>query len=163
MPSYRPSELRRRSVAQSIMRTDAIVVLPPRFCHGSGLVERLEPMLVQALIVKPAVEPIDHCVIRGLSWPAEVELHAVEVGPQIQAPRDEFWAVVDSNACRLSTLGSHVLQDPNHVVSGQPLADLDGPFLQLTPAIYRNNVALTSAFAEDRWIWSGCRTRLDLV
>ena len=32
------------------MRTDAIVVLPPRLCHGSCLVVRQEPMLIQALI-----------------------------------------------------------------------------------------------------------------
>jgi hypothetical protein len=56
MPIYRPRELRRRLVAQSTMWTDAIVVLPPRFCHGSGFVEPQEPMLVQALITKPAVE-----------------------------------------------------------------------------------------------------------
>jgi hypothetical protein len=56
MPIYRPRELRRRPVAQSTMWTDAIVVLPPRFCHGSGFVEPQEAMLVQALITKPAVE-----------------------------------------------------------------------------------------------------------
>jgi hypothetical protein len=41
MPSYRPRELRRRPVAQSTMRTDAIVVLPPRFCHGPCLVDSM--------------------------------------------------------------------------------------------------------------------------
>ncbi len=40
-----------------------IVVLPPRFCHGSGLVERQEPMLVQALVGKPAVEALHVTVL----------------------------------------------------------------------------------------------------
>jgi hypothetical protein len=30
---------------------------------------------------------------------------------------------------RLSTLGGHLFQDPHDVVSGQPLADLDGQAL----------------------------------
>ena len=51
-------------------------------------------MLVQALDTKPTIERLVECIIRGLSWPAEVELGAVEGGPWIQAPRDEFWSVV---------------------------------------------------------------------
>ena len=129
MPSCRPRELRRRPVAQSTVRTDAIVVLPPRFCHGSCFVERQEPVLVQAPVAKPTVERLDHCVIRGLSWPAEVELHAIEVRLQIQALRNELGTVIDSNALRLSAMRSHLLQDPHDVVSSQSLADLDGQAL----------------------------------
>jgi hypothetical protein len=38
-------------------------------------------MLVQALDTKSTIERLDDRIIRGLSWPAEVELHAVEVRP----------------------------------------------------------------------------------
>jgi hypothetical protein len=38
-------------------------------------------MLVQALDTKPTIERLDERIICGLSWPAEVELHAVEVRP----------------------------------------------------------------------------------
>jgi hypothetical protein len=86
-------------------------------------------VLVQALVTKPSVERLDHRIIRGFSRSAEVELHAVEVGPEIQTPRDELWPVIDSNTLRLSTLGRHLLQDPYDVVTGQPLAHLDGQAL----------------------------------
>ena len=89
MPSYPPREFERRLVAQSTMRTNATVIVPPSFCHGLCFIERKEPMLVQALDTKSTIERLDERIIRGLSWPAEVELHAVEVRPQIQAPRDD--------------------------------------------------------------------------
>ena len=81
MPIYRPRELRRCLVAQSTMRTNAIVIVSPSFCHGPYFIERQEPMLVQALDTKPTIERLDERIICGLSWPAEVELHAVEGGP----------------------------------------------------------------------------------
>jgi hypothetical protein len=82
-------------------------------------------VLVQALVTKPSIERLDHRIIRGLSRPAEVELHAIEVRPQIQAPRDELGPVIDSNALRLTAIGGDLLQDTYDIVSGQSLADLD--------------------------------------
>jgi len=35
--------------------------------------------------------------------------------------------VGDSNTLWLATLGSHMLEEPHNIVTGQPLADLDGP------------------------------------
>jgi len=83
-------------------------------------------MLVQALVAKPAVEWFAHRVIRGLSWPAEVELHAGEGCPPIQAPRDKFRTVVDPDRLRPTAMRSHLLQDANDVVPGQPLTGLNG-------------------------------------
>jgi hypothetical protein len=104
MPSYQPREFERRLVAQSTMRTNAIVIIPPSFCHGPCFIERQEPVLVQTLVAKPTIERLNERIIRWLSWPAEVELHAVEVSPQIQAPRNELRTVVDSNRLWLATL-----------------------------------------------------------
>jgi hypothetical protein len=77
------------------------------FFHGSRLVERQEQILVQALVTKPAVE----------------------VGPQIQVPRDKLRAIVDPNRLLLTTLYRRLFQDPHDIVSGQTLADLDGQAL----------------------------------
>ena len=85
------------------MRTYPIVIVSPSFCHGPCFIERQEPVLVQALDTKPTVERLDERIIRGLSWPAGVELNAIEGGPYIQAPRDELWSVVDSNRLWLAT------------------------------------------------------------
>ena len=125
MPIYPPRELERRPVPQRGMRTNPIVILPPGFCQPLGFVQRQEPVLIQALVTKPSIERLDHSIIRGLSRPAEVELHAVEGGSQIQAPRDELGPVIDSNALRLTAIGGDLLQDPYDVVPGQPLAHLD--------------------------------------
>lgn len=62
---------------------------------------------------------------RGLSRPAEVKLHTVEGGPQIQALRDELRTVIHPNRLRLATLRRDPLQDPYDIVSRQPLADLN--------------------------------------
>ena len=72
MPIYRPSELRRCSVAQSTMRADAIGIVSPSFCHGPCFIERQGPMLVQALDTKPTIERLDERMLRGLSWPAKL-------------------------------------------------------------------------------------------
>ena len=69
------------------MRTNAIVIVPPSFSHGPCFIERQEPVLVQTLVAKPTIERLNERIIRWLSWPAEVELHAARVRPQIQAPR----------------------------------------------------------------------------
>ncbi len=104
MPSYQPREFERRLVAQSTMRTNAIVIIPPSFCHGLCFIERQEPVLVQTLVAKPTIERLNERIIRWLSWPAEVELHAIEVRLQIQSPRNELRSVVDSNRLWLATL-----------------------------------------------------------
>ena len=79
MPSYRPREFQRRLFAQSTMRTNAIGIIPPSFCHGPCFIERQEPVLVQTLVAKPTIERLNERIIRWLSWPAEVELHAARV------------------------------------------------------------------------------------
>jgi hypothetical protein len=79
-------------------------------------------VLIQALVAKPTIERLDERIIRGLSWPAEVEPHAVEGGPQIQAPRDELRSVIVLNRLRLTAIGSHLLQDPNDILPSQPQA-----------------------------------------
>ena len=83
MPSYPPRKFERRLVAQSTMRTNAFVIIPPSFCHGPCFIERQEPVLVQTLVAKPTIERLNERIIRWLSWPAEVELHAARVRPQI--------------------------------------------------------------------------------
>ena len=59
-------------VVQSTMRANAIVIVPPSFCHGPCFIERQEPVLVQTLVAKPTIERLNERIIRWLSWPAEV-------------------------------------------------------------------------------------------
>ena len=73
--------------------------------------------------VRVLLPQLDERIIRGISWPAEVELHAVQGGQQIQAPRDEVWSVVDPNRLWLAMLSSHSLRDPYNIVSSQSRLD----------------------------------------
>ena len=81
MPIYPPRELERRPVPQRGMRTHSIVIVSPRFRQPCDVVQRQEPVLVQALVTKLPIERLDHRIVRRLSRSAEVELHTVEVGP----------------------------------------------------------------------------------
>ena len=78
MSIYRPRELRRCLIAQSTMRTNAIVIVPPSFCHGPYFIERQEPMLVQALDTKPTIERLDERIICGLSWDERAGFYLAE-------------------------------------------------------------------------------------
>src|SRR4051812_9642646 len=78
-------------------------------------------MLVQALLAELSVERLDERVICGFSRSAEVELHAVEVGPPIQRLRDELRSIVHANRSRQATLGCVRLQNLHHSIAAKPL------------------------------------------
>jgi hypothetical protein len=86
------------------------VILPPVFDHLLGVFQRQEPVLVQALLPELPIELLDERIICGLSWPAEVELNAIEVGPPIQRLRDEFRSVVYTDRARQAPFGGEPLQ-----------------------------------------------------
>jgi hypothetical protein len=59
------------------MRPDLVVVLSPRFDSPSGAKQAAEPMLVQAVIAKLAVERLDEGVLRPFAGLDEMQPDAV--------------------------------------------------------------------------------------
>ena len=66
--------------------TFPIVVPPPPLDFLPSILQRQEPAFVQTLFTKPGVEGLDHSVVSRLAWPAEVQLHAVQVRPLVKTP-----------------------------------------------------------------------------
>ena len=84
-----------------------IVMSSPRFHFLLGILQDRnlqgrEPVLVQALLPTSPIESLDEGVVRGLTWPAEVQLHSVRVGSLIQTLRREFRSVVHLDAIEVS-------------------------------------------------------------
>ena len=54
-----------------------VVMAPPLLQLILGVLEGLEPVLVEALLTETTVERLDKRVVRGLPGPAEVDCHPV--------------------------------------------------------------------------------------
>ncbi len=101
------------------------IVLSPSLDSGARLRNRIEPVLIQAVLSQPTVERLDAGVVRWFPWPAELQLHVVPMCPGVKHLGDEFRAVVDGNpfwqpVCRLQSL-----QDGHNGLTGNRAVDLD--------------------------------------
>ena len=76
------------------MRSGLVEVRPPRLDLAPGVVQRQEPVRVQAFIAQPAIEAFHEGIVGRLSRPAEVQRDTVDVGSVVARPRDNFRAVV---------------------------------------------------------------------
>src|SRR5262245_53320056 len=61
-------ELRWRNATQAAARSSFVVVPAPCRDHDPRLVQRLEPLLVQAFVAQFAVEAFDQIVLHRLAW-----------------------------------------------------------------------------------------------
>src|SRR5207247_1890356 len=61
-----------------------VVVSTPSLAFSACLVEAEEPIGLQALSPKLAVQAFDECVVGRLAGPAEVESNAADEGPRAQ-------------------------------------------------------------------------------
>src|SRR5204862_1313287 len=84
-------------VADRAVRSDLVVVSTPSLAFSACLVEAEEPIGVQALSPKLAVQAFDECVVGRLAGPAEVESDAAHEGPQVELLTDEFRPIVEPN------------------------------------------------------------------
>ena len=51
-----------------------------------------EPVLVQTVLAQPTVKALDHSVIGGLTWSAEVQLYPAFIGPFVHNFADWSWS-----------------------------------------------------------------------
>jgi len=91
----------RRQTGPGTMWSEAIILFLKQPDFFFCILERKEPIDVQALIAKAAVEGFDERIIRWFSGSREVQRHLVVVGPLVQRLRDEFTPVVPAKV-RLS-------------------------------------------------------------
>ena len=87
----------RRQTRQGTMWSEAIILFLKQLDFFFRILERKEPVDVQALIAKAAVEGFNERIIRWFSGPREVQRHLVVISPLVQRLRDELASVVDLN------------------------------------------------------------------
>ena len=153
-------ELSGRSVTQSAVRTDGIVVVPPRLHNVTGCGQAREPVLVETLVPKAPVEALDVGVLHRLARINEVQTHPVLVGPGIHRPPRELWPIVDHDQIRQAPFSAQPVQDPRNPETRERGIDLGG---QALPGVVVNhrftpdeNKAVKRTFArEKRLITSG--------
>jgi hypothetical protein len=63
------------------MQTHLVLVTAPLGNLGARLVQRLEPVLVQALVAEPEVEALDVAVLHGPAWHDQDVPDAVALRP----------------------------------------------------------------------------------
>ena len=71
-----------------------VVVSAPSGNQDTSLRQARKPMVIQALIPKPAVEALDEGILRRFARLDQLELHAVLVGPLVQRPACELRSLV---------------------------------------------------------------------
>lgn len=102
-----------------------VIVAPPRLDFAPCVLEREEPVLVQALLAQSSIERFNHRVIGRLPGPGEIEFDLVLVGPVVHDPRDEFGAVVRLDRPGPSSFSRQAVLHAHDVLSLQALSNLD--------------------------------------
>jgi tetratricopeptide (TPR) repeat protein len=88
------------------MRSDLVVVSTPSLAFSAGLVEAEEPVGVQALRPKLAVQAFERVVGR-FARPAEVECDTAHESPQIELPANELRPVIEPDRLRVTDLSAN--------------------------------------------------------
>jgi hypothetical protein len=96
-----------------------LVLDPPRLDCLLRLLQRREPVLVEASGSEVAVESPGEGVFGGLAGAGELRVDPVPVRPGVERLREELRSVVDRQPCRRPARRTHPLQDRHHPLAGQ--------------------------------------------
>ena len=107
----------RRYPAHAAVGPDLVVVLPPGGRCAPGLMQGLEPLLVQALVPELAVEALDVAVLHGPARLDQDVAYTMAVGPGRKGPTGELRAVVGAHGQRVAAEGGRAIQQPRHVLA----------------------------------------------
>jgi hypothetical protein len=126
------------------MRPLGVVLLLPGVDNRSCLRQAPEPVQIQTLIPKLAVEALDMAILCRFPWLDEVECDAIGVGPGVQRPSGELRAVVDGDLLGRAIIGHELIQDPRHPLARQGGIDLERQTLAGHPIQYVQRSEATS-------------------
>ena len=110
-------EASRWHATQAAVRPDLVVVRAPCGHGHPGLVQGLEPALVQMLVTELAIEALDVAVLHGTPWLDQDVANAVGLRPGHECPAGELWPVVGSNHLRIPTKQRSTVQNARHVLT----------------------------------------------
>ena len=109
-------ELRRRHSLATAVRPDLVVVLAPEPDGRAGLLQRLEPLFVQALVPELAVEALDVAVLHGPSRLDQDVTDAVGLRPAHKGATGELRPVVGANSQRVASEHGRLIQQSRNVL-----------------------------------------------
>ena len=101
------------------MRSHRVVLLLPLLDDLPCLSHAPEPVQIQALVAKLAVQALHVPVLHRLTRIDEVQRHPVLIGPRIQRLPRELRPVVERDPFRRPGPRTQLLQHPHHPLSGQ--------------------------------------------
>lgn len=93
------------------MRSDLVVVLPPRRDNGAGVFQRDESVFIEALVAELPVESFDVGILGGLARLGQHQLHPVGLCPLIQRAAGELRSLIGPDGRGVSTKSADRLQD----------------------------------------------------
>jgi hypothetical protein len=99
---------------------DGVVVEQPVSNLGAGVEEVGEPVVVETLVAKLAVEALDVAVLGGLSGTDEVKLHAPTMGPGVENSAGELRTVVADDELRGAPGRDEILEHSGDTNPSQP-------------------------------------------
>ena len=104
------------------MRSVLIVVFAPSLQLFAGVGKAHEPMGVQAFRAQLTIERLDEAVIRGLTWPREVQGNRIGISPEIKVARNELAAVVDPYRLGIADLTADAFERLDNILAaiGEP-------------------------------------------
>lgn len=88
-----PSEGPGRQVTKRRVRPVGVVADPQRLNPFAGTASGKEPASVEALAPDKRVQGFDEGIVSWHSWPGEVQLHTVQIGPLVEQASGELWAI----------------------------------------------------------------------
>jgi hypothetical protein len=109
-------ELSRRYPAQTAVRPELVVVLPPDGGTPASLVETVKPALVEMLIAELAVETLDVAVLHGPARLNQEMADAILLCPGHEDAAGELRAVVGAYGQRATPKARSLLQHPGDVL-----------------------------------------------
>jgi len=118
-------ELHRGLIADGAVRSLFVVLSPISLAFKSGIVQRQEPVLVDAFGPHLAVERFHESNIGRFAGPGEVQHYGLAPRPEIEIPGDEFRSVVDANRLRHTVECRHFVQCVDDIGAAITLANID--------------------------------------
>ena len=99
------------------MRSYLVVISPPSGNGLTGLLQRLKPVLVEALIPEGAVKALDVSVLALAARLDQDVFDAMLLCPGHERTAGELRPVVSSDRLGVATKGSCPVQQPGHIVA----------------------------------------------
>ena len=125
MLSNRGREGCRREVADRAVWPDLVVVPAPGRDHRPGVLERGEPVFVEALVAELAVEAFDVGVLRRFARLDQHQLHAVGLRPLVERPAGELGALIGSDCRRVAAETTDRFEQVRHALAVDPAGRRD--------------------------------------